>query len=106
VPEVELVPTTACLRCHEVRPTGKPGLDPLPPLAFDPFGRAAREAWVAGPADRKRKAAVLGRMLKRVGVDKDMPPEDAAEHELFRQKDPAAFDEVRRFLEAELQKVR
>jgi hypothetical protein len=105
VKEVELVPTTACLRCHEVRPAGKRGTDPIPPLAFDPFDKAGREAWVKF-ADRKRAATVLGRILKRVGTDKDMPPEDAAEYELFRKQDPAAFDEVRRFLEAELRKVK
>jgi hypothetical protein len=45
-------------------------------------------------------------MLKRLAEDKDMPPEDAPEHEKFRTADPSAFDAVRDFLEAELKKVK
>src|SRR5262249_15758979 len=90
-PEVAVVPTTACFRCHDVREEGKrPGFSPIPMLAFDPFNATARAAWVKS-ADPKRKLAVLSRMLKRLATDKDMPPEDSAEAELFRGKDPAAF---------------
>ena len=53
-------------------------------LAFDPFDATARAEWLK-TADRKRKAEVLGRMLKRLGTDKDMPPEDSTEHELYRE---------------------
>jgi hypothetical protein len=103
--EPELVPTTACLRCHEVRPAGKARfVEPLPSLAFDPFDKVNREAWLKS-ADRKRKQEVLARMLKRLAEDKDMPPEDAPEHDRFRVNDPAAFDAVREFLEAELKKT-
>jgi hypothetical protein len=106
VREAEVVPTTACLRCHDVRGPGKPpGVEPIPALAFDPFDKAGREAWLrATPANRR--GPVLGRMFKRVAVNKDMPPVDAAEYELFRTANPAAFDEVRAFLEAELRKAR
>ena len=60
-----------------------------------------RQAWLR-IADRKRKQEVLERMLKRVAEDKDMPPEDAPEYRLFRVRHPAAFEDARRFLEAEL----
>jgi hypothetical protein len=103
--EPELVPTTACLRCHEIRPAGKPRfVEPLPSLAFDPFDKANRETWLKS-AERKRKQEVLARMLKRLIEDKDMPPEDAPEHERFRVNDPARLDAVREFLEVELKKV-
>ncbi|HYH69468.1 MAG TPA: hypothetical protein VD866_32535 [Urbifossiella sp.] len=104
--EVELVPTTACLRCHDVRTPGrKSEFNPIPQLAFDPFDRAGREAWVKS-ADSRTREAVLGRMLRRVGTDRDMPPTDAAEYTLFRANDPAAFDAVSAFLEAELRKAK
>jgi hypothetical protein len=51
-------------------------------------------------------AAVLGRMLKRLATDADMPPADSAEYELFRAKDLASFDAVRDFLESELRRAR
>lgn len=99
-PEPRVTPTTACLRCHEVRGEGRARFaEPLPALAFDPFDRKAREAWLKG-ADRFRRQEVLARMLQRVAVDKDMPPEDEPEHEHFRVNDAAAFDEARLFLEA------
>jgi hypothetical protein len=79
-------------------------VEPLPSLAFDPFDKANREAWLKS-ADRKRKQEVLARMLKRLAEDKDMPPEDAPEHDRFRVSDPAGFDAVREFLEAELKKT-
>lgn len=104
--EVELVPTTACLRCHDVRTPGrKSEFNPIPPLAFDPFDQAGREAWVRS-ADAKSREAVLGRMLRRLGTDRDMPPTDAAEYTLFRAGDPAAFDAVSAFLEAELRRAK
>jgi hypothetical protein len=104
--EVAVVPTTACLRCHEVSTPGKaPRFDPIPPLAFDPFDRPGREAWLKG-ADVKRKREVLGRLVQRLATDADMPPADAPEHDRFRVRDAAGFDEVKRFLAAELDSVR
>lgn len=104
--EPRLVPTTACLRCHEVRREGKARfVEPLPALAFDPFDKQAREAWLK-TADRKRKQEVLARMLQRLSVDKDMPPEDEPEHELFRVTNPASFDEVKQFLETALKNAK
>ena len=70
-----------------------------------PFDKAGREAWLE-KADRKRKEAVLGRMLHRVATDADMPPADRAEYELFRANDPASFDAAKGFLEAELRKAK
>lgn len=103
--EVERVPTTACLRCHDVRTPGRASeFNPIPQLAFDPLDKAGREAWVRS-ADAKTREVVLGRMLRRVGTDRDMPPTDAAEYTLFRANDPAAFDAVTAFLEAELRKA-
>ena len=79
--------------------------NPIPPLAFDPFDANARAAWLKS-ADRKKKAEVLARLVKRLGADKDMPPEDSAEHELYRAKDPAALNAVKDWLDAELKKVK
>jgi hypothetical protein len=103
--EPEIVPTTACLRCHDVRGIGKPAFNPIPMLAFDPFDKQSREAWVRN-ADPKQKQPILERMLKRLVTDKDMPPEDSFEHDLFRGKDPASFHAVKDFLETELMKLR
>src|SRR5262249_32091252 len=106
VSSTESIPTTACLRCHDVRVPGKSSqFSPIPMLAFDPFSKSTREAWVA-TTDNKRKEAVLTRMLKRIGQDQDMPPEDSLEYKMFRSKDPASFEEVKLFLEAELKKAR
>lgn len=102
--QIERVPSTSCLRCHDIG-SGKKTLSPIPPLAFDPFNAGSRAAWVA-TADKQTRQAVLRRLFKRMSVDRDMPPEDSAEFELFRKKDPAAFDEATRFLEAELRKVK
>ncbi|MCE9563681.1 MAG: hypothetical protein K8U57_16695 [Planctomycetes bacterium] len=100
--EPRVIPTTACLRCHEVRGEGRARFaEPLPALAFDPFDKKSREAWLKG-ADRFRQQEVLTRLLQRVGVDKDMPPLDEPEHELFRANDPAKLDEVKLFLETAL----
>jgi phage FluMu protein Com len=105
-PEPVLVPTTACLRCHEIRPVAKAKfIEPMPSLAFDPFDKKAREAWVR-TSEPQRRQQVLSRMLKRLAEDKDMPPEDAPEFDKFRTGDPPAFDAVRDFLEAELKKAK
>ena len=45
-------------------------------------------------------------MLKRLGTDKDMPPEDSTEAELYRAKDPTAINAVRDWLDAELKKLK
>jgi hypothetical protein len=100
--EVELVPTTSCLRCHDIQVPGKaPAFSPIPMLAFDPFDKTARETWVR-TADPKRKVIVLNRMLKRLTIDEDMPPEDSTEYVLFRGKNPVSFERVKEFLETEL----
>jgi hypothetical protein len=104
-PELAVVPSHACLGCHDVRGPGKAAFTPIPQLAFDPFDVTAREAWLK-TAERKRKIEVLGRMVKRLTTDKDMPPEDSTEHELYRAKDPTALNEVREWLDAELKKVK
>jgi hypothetical protein len=102
--EPEIVPTTACLRCHDIRGVGKPVFNPIPMLAFDPLDKRSREAWVLN-ADAKQKQPILDRMLKRLVTDKDMPPEDSLEHDLFRVKEPASFNAVKEFLETELMKL-
>jgi nitrate reductase cytochrome c-type subunit len=106
--EVAVVPTTSCLRCHEIRgPVKTRTSDLIPVLAFDPFDKAGREAWVkAAAADPKRKQEVLARLAERLFEDKDMPPEDAPEHDLFRVKQSAAFDELKTFLAAESAKAK
>jgi hypothetical protein len=105
-PDVEVLPSHACLRCHDVRTAAKPAaFNAIPPLAFDPFDATARDAWLA-TADRKRKVEVLGRMVKRLSTDKDMPPDDSTETELFRVKDPAALNAAKEWLDAELKKAK
>jgi len=100
--EPKLVPTTACLACHSVRAEGKARfVEPLPALAFDPFDKAARQTWLRN-AEKKRRVDVLGRMLKRLAEDKDMPPTDSAEHEIFRMNNAASFEEAKKFLETSL----
>jgi hypothetical protein len=104
--ETAIVPTSACLRCHEVRASGKSRqLEPIPALAFDPFDKPGREAWLK-TADRQRRLTVLGRMQQRLATDKDMPPEDAPEYDRFRINEEVAFEEVTRFLKAELGKLK
>jgi hypothetical protein len=49
---------------------------------------------------------VLARLLKRVIDDRDMPPEDSAEHDAFRVKNTTDFDAMRDWLSAELKKAR
>lgn len=99
------IPSHACLACHDIRGAKPAAFNPIPPLAFDPFDATARAAWLKS-ADRKKQAEVLARLVKRLGTDKDMPPEDSAEHELYRAKDPAALNAVKDWLDAERKKVK
>lgn len=102
--EAAIVPTTACLRCHDVRAGAKGRLfEPIPALVFDPLDKQAREQW-AKTTDPKRKQEVLSRLLERVSTDADMPPQDSPEHDLFKVKQAAAFDDLKRYLEAEVEK--
>lgn len=102
--EIVALPSHACMACHDVPGTRK-AFNPIPVLPFDPFDTSARTEWLK-TADRKSKTEVLGRMLKRIGTDKDMPPTDSTEHELFRAKDPAALNAVKNWLDAELKKLK
>ena len=100
--EIAVTPTTACLRCHDIRPSGKRTVfEAIPPLVFDPFDKTGREAWLKS-APPKRKVEVLGRLMERLHEDKDMPPEDSPEFKLFRTKEAAAFDDLKSILSAEL----
>jgi len=45
-------------------------------------------------------------MLRRIGTDKDMPPEDSIEAELYRQKNPTGLVALKSWLESELKKVK
>jgi hypothetical protein len=103
--EPPVVATTACLRCHDVRGAGKAAFSPIPALAFDPFDQTSRDAWLKA-TDARKRPAVLARLLKRLAEDKDMPPEDAIEYGQFREKNPAAFDAAKDWLEAELKKAK
>jgi hypothetical protein len=104
--EAVIVPTTACLRCHDVRPTGKARMfEAIPALAFDPLDKQARETWLKSAAN-ERKQEVLSRIQTRLYKDDDMPPRDSPEHDRFRIKDAAAFDQLKAFLETELAKIK
>jgi hypothetical protein len=104
--EPAAAPTTSCLRCHEVRASGRPRhFETIPALAFDPFDKPGREAWLR-TADRARRQAVLARLQQRLFADGDMPPEDAPEYDRFRVRLAAAFDEVKTFLQTELDRLR
>jgi hypothetical protein len=104
--EVPVAATTACVRCHDVqKPGAKTPFSPIPLLAFDPYDKASREAWVKA-ADPRKRQQVLARLVKRVATDGDMPPEDSAEYEAFRKKNPAEFDAMRDWLTAELKKAK
>jgi hypothetical protein len=106
VVEPKLVPSTQCRGCHDIRSYGKAaGTEPIPALLFDPFDKDGREAWLK-TADKKTKVQFLTKLLRRLGEDKDMPPTDSAEFEIFRSRDPAAFEAVKMFLEAELRKTK
>jgi hypothetical protein len=64
-----IVPTTACLRCHDVKGAGKPSaFNPIPTLAFDPFDTTGRDAWVKATKPRDR-VAILTRLNKRLVTD-------------------------------------
>jgi hypothetical protein len=103
--ESAIMPTSACLRCHQVAEYGKAiRFDLIPPLAFDPFDKLGREAWLRRTADAKKRHDVLKRMMTRLATDADMPPEDAPELDLFRVKKAASFAEVKQFLTAHLGK--
>ena len=103
---VEVVPTTACLRCHDVRPSGKPRpFEPIPALSFDPFDKAGREAWLRS-TKKDRRELVLKRLQERLFTDSDMPPEDAPDYQRFRVQEDAAFTELKDFVERELEKAR
>jgi hypothetical protein len=103
--EIPVVPTTACLHCHEVRGATKSTFNPIPLLAFDPFDATSRDSWVKSTEARKR-LPVLVRFRKRLVEDQDMPPEDSAEHDVFRTKSPRDFDAVKDWLDAEIKKAR
>ena len=103
--EVVVLPSHACLACHDIRGAKPAAFNPIPALAFDPFDAAARAAWLKA-ADRAKKADVLGRLVKRLGTDRDMPPEDSAEAALYRAKNPAALDAVKDWLDAEWRRAK
>ncbi|MCI0704291.1 MAG: hypothetical protein L0241_24800 [Planctomycetia bacterium] len=103
--EPPIIATTACLRCHDVRGPGKVVFNPIPKLDFDPFDKNAREAWVKF-TDAKKRQAVLTRLLKRLEVDRDMPPEDAIEFDQFRTKKSADFDATVKWIKDELEKTK
>jgi hypothetical protein len=88
-----------------VRGPGAPAFSPIPVLAFDPFDKAGREAWAKSTAPGARQP-VLAKLLKRIAEDRDMPPEDSAEYEAFRTKEPKALDAMRYWAEAELKKAK
>lgn len=100
--EKMLAPSHACLACHDIRGAKSTGFNPIPPLAFDPFDPAGRNAWLK-TADRPKRIQVLTRFVQRMGTDRDMPPEDSREAELFRGKE---FDAAKDWLAAELKKVK
>jgi hypothetical protein len=103
--EAAVVPTSACLRCHDVRDGAKGrAVEPIPALVFDPFDEKGRALWLQN-VNAQRKQQVLARLRERVHTDADMPPQDSPEHELFRVKQAAAFDNLKRCLDAELGKL-
>jgi hypothetical protein len=101
--EAAVVPTSACLRCHDVRATKERMFEPIPALLFDPFDKVGRATW-ARNAEAKRKQEVLTRLQRRLFTDSDMPPQDSPEHALFRINETAAFDDLKLFLDAEIEK--
>jgi hypothetical protein len=102
--EAAVVPTSACLRCHDVRGGPKERMfEPIPALSFDPMDKKARTTW-ARTADPKHKQEVLTRLQRRLFADSDMPPQDSPEHPLFRIKEAADFDALRQFLDDEIEK--
>ncbi|VTR94576.1 unnamed protein product [Gemmata massiliana] len=104
--EIVALPSHACATCHDFRTVPKPAaFSPIPVLAFDPLDATARDNWLK-TASRKQRQDVLGRLLKRVDKDKDMPPEDSVEAELYRVKDPTAISALKEWLDAELKKAK
>lgn len=104
--EVVVLPSHSCLACHDVRGPGKPpAFSPIPMLPFDPFDKVSRETWLK-TADRKQKVQFLSRLEKRLTTDKDMPPEDSTEYEMFRVKNPDALNAVRDWLDTELKNLK
>jgi len=104
--EAPVIATTACVRCHDVRGPGKAAFSPIPILAFDPFNKDNREAWMKATPDAKKRLPILTRMSKRLSEDRDMPPEDSAEYDAFRVKNPTDFYAVKEWLDAELKKAK
>jgi len=100
--ESALAPSHACMACHDIRGRNSAGFSPIPALTFDPFDTLARANWVKA-ADRPKRIQVLTRMVQRMATDRDMPPEDSREAELFRGKD---FDAAKDWLVAELKKAK
>lgn len=104
--EAPVAATTACVRCHDVQKAGgQAAFSPIPRLAFDPYSKDSRENWVKA-TDARKRVQVLTRLLKRVGEDRDMPPEDSAEYEAFRTKNPADFDAMKDWISAELKRAK
>ncbi|MBP3954445.1 hypothetical protein J8F10_03970 [Gemmata sp. G18] len=104
--EIEVLPSHACATCHDFRTGPKPAaFSPIPVLAFDPLDATTRDNWLK-TASRKQRQDVLGRLLKRIDKDKDMPPEDSVEAELYRVKDPTAISALKEWLDAELKKAK
>jgi|SRR5579883_493129 len=103
--EIPVVATTACIRCHDVRGVGKPGFNPIPMLAFDPFDQTSRDRWVKNTPVKVR-LPILTRLLKRIDTDRDMPPEDSPEFDAFRTKEPATLDAMKDWLTTELKKAK
>lgn len=104
--EAAVVPTSACLRCHEVAPSGIASkFTVVPPLPFDPFDAAGRQTWLRD-ADARTKGLVLARLIRRLATDADMPPEDSPEHTQFKMKSAESFAEAKRYLATELDKLK
>jgi hypothetical protein len=104
--EAAVVPTSACLRCHDVHAATKgPGFEQIPALRFDPLDKKGRAEWVRA-ADYKRKQEYLALLKKRLFADADMPPQDSPEHKAFRVEQAAAFDDLKRFVAVETEKLR
>ena len=100
--EKALIPSHACLACHDLRGAKPAAFNPIPPLAFDPSDAAGRAAWLKS-ADRAKRVQVLGRLVQRLNTDRDMPPEDSPEADAFRGKD---LDAVKDWLATELKKAK
>ena len=69
-----------------------PGADPTPVII------SLRNTVRVRSRDKKTFHAPIG--------TRDMPPEDSAEYDAFRVKNPAEFDAVKEWLDAELKKAK